>query len=697
MRTSLSLQRLLILQVWAFSLLLLLSPPALAEEPIPIRPIDPDQAGRVSYSLQIKPLLEAKCVGCHVGARPKGLYDVTSVHNLMQEGGSAGPGVIPGKPDDSSLVQYVRGILQPRMPKEEPPLSEDEVHLIREWIASGAIDDSSTQIETRATTAGAASAPPLSQEEAEAELQALLFTADPVEQLLKKRAYRLKYLPAPPQPPEVTGPVNNDIDRFIVAKWESSPNPAVKSNAPKVCDDPTFLRRVFLDVIGRIPSITETESFLNDSSPEKRQNLVDQLLARNSEYAGHWTPFWEDALCSNGNHQGGVGTHGNYRDWAFKNFEQNKPYDIMAAELIDPTMPNHPERYILNNEPMKTVQSAANTAQVFLGTGLKCASCHNHFENKEWTQARFFGFAGYFAPSDLELVRCEQPTGQFIPTRFIFDLPDMPNDVPANPTSRLRRVAQLLVDPTNPRFAKTIVNRLWKRHFGLGLFEPVDDFRLDRPPSHPELLDWLADDFMRHGFDIKHTIRLILNSRTYQLAYNPEFEDHYDVGKPDQPRYFQSPSLRRLTAEQVLDSLLLVAGRTEWRGKQRTFQDDESTPLTRSLGRPSARNDVSTSRPEDVAVVQALELLNGDELYERIYQGPAISQMASQGKPEQIVHEIYLRILNRPPGEDERSAGIAFLESCQIEGEPRNPQSLNEVIGDMVWAFVSSPGFQYIN
>ncbi|MCL4735953.1 MAG: hypothetical protein KJ050_13555, partial [Candidatus Omnitrophica bacterium] len=131
MRTSLSLQRLLILQVWAFSLLLLLSPPALAEEPIPIRPIDPDQAGRVSYSLQIKPLFEAKCVGCHAGARPKGLYDVTSVHNLMQEGGSAGPGVIPGKPDDSSLVQYVRGILQPRMPKEEPPLSEDEVHLIR--------------------------------------------------------------------------------------------------------------------------------------------------------------------------------------------------------------------------------------------------------------------------------------------------------------------------------------------------------------------------------------------------------------------------------------------------------------------------------------------------------------------------------------------------------------------------------------
>ncbi len=118
----------------------------------------------------------------------------------------------------------------------------------------------------------------------------------------------------------------------------------------------------------------------------------------------------------------------------------------------------------------------------------------------------------------------------------------MPTDI----TSRLHRVAQLLTDPTDERFSKTIVNRLWKRYLGLGLFEPVDDYRVDQPPSHPELLDWLAYDFMQHGYDLKHTIRLILTSRTYQLKYDPKLEDHFDVAKPTAPRYFRSPSLRGL-------------------------------------------------------------------------------------------------------------------------------------------------------
>ena len=202
----------------------------------------------------------------------------------------------------------------------------------------------------------------------------------------------------------------------------------------------------------------------------------------------------------------------------------------MVAELIDPTMPGHKKAgqsnangkistvaYIRNDTHVDTIQSAANTAQVFLGTGMKCASCHSHFENKEWPQARFLAFAGLFAPKDLELIRCEKHSGQYVPSRFAFDLPDAPTTVPAEEEARLHRLAQLLVDPTNPRFAQTVVNRLWKRYLGLGLFEPADDFRLERPASHPELLAWLADDLMRHGFDLKHTIRLILTSRTYQL------------------------------------------------------------------------------------------------------------------------------------------------------------------------------------
>ena len=178
-----------------------------------------------------------------------------------------------------------------------------------------------------------------------------------------------------------------------------------------------------------------------------------------------------------------------------------------------------------------------------MGTEMKCASCHNHFLNKEWPQARFLAFAGMFATNDLEVIRCEKQSGQFVAAKFPFDLPGAPEAVPQPIDERLHRVAQLLIDPTNPRFAKTIVNRLWKRYLGLGLFEPQDDFRLDQPPTNPELLAWLADDFMRHGYDLKHSIRLILTSRTYQLRYDPALEDHFDVNQPQQARYYRSPSL----------------------------------------------------------------------------------------------------------------------------------------------------------
>src|SRR5204863_6607902 len=168
-------------------------------------------------------------------------------------------------------------------------------------------------------------------------------------------------------------------------------------------------------------------------------------------------------------------------------------------------------------------------------------------------------FAGMFATNDLESIRCEKPSGQFVPAKFPFDLPGVPTDVPKEIDQRLHRVAQLLIDPANPRFAKTIVNRLWKRYLGLGLFEPQDDFRLDQPPSQPELLAWLADDFMRHGYDLKHTIRLVLTSRTYQLRYDPKLEDHFDVARPKAPRYYLSPSLRRMTCEQFLDSIRVAS------------------------------------------------------------------------------------------------------------------------------------------
>ena len=621
---------------------------------------------------------------CHsADARTSG-FEVTSVAALLKGGDKAGAAVIPGKPDESPIVQYLTGKRQPRMPKEMRPLSDTEAGLIRSWIAEGARDDSPSV--TDAATGGGH---PLS--DSEKLLNQALFSANAEQLMILRRNVRLKYLPKPPEPPPPAGPTaTNPIDRFIQTKWPQNQTRL----RPQLASDAEFLRRVYLDVIGVIPTVQEAQSFLADPAQDKREKLIDTLLARTADYAATWTPFWEEAIASSDTGVvGGIVRHGNYRDWIYNSFLINKPYDVMAAELIDPAMPNYqkpvPEKmngdyevypsFVLNADHNEIVQTAANTAQVFLGTGMKCASCHNHFLNGEWPQTRFLSFASLFAKNDLEVIRCEAHTGKFVTASFPFRLPDVPNDVPADVPSRLHRLAQLLTDPMDDRFSKTIVNRLWKRYLGLGLFEPVDDYRADRAPSHPELIEWLAYDFMQHGYDLKHTIRLILTSRTYQLKYDPVLEDHFDIGKPSEPRYFRSPSLRRLTAEELLDSIQVAATQKLTPG-ERIYLQANSTDLTRALGRPAARNEVSTGRPDDVAVVQALELLNGQEFHDRVYNSQIL-------KENPTVERLYWAVFSRPPAPAEVNAGQQLLKN--------NPGQ--ETLGDMLWAMFSSPGFAYVN
>lgn len=638
---------------------------------IPLRPIDPKAAARVSYYRDIKPLLSSDCDECHSADDHKGGFDISTVETLKKGGKKGGAGVIPGQPDKSSIVTYVLGLGHgPQMPKGETPLTEDQLHLIRSWIAAGAIDDSAQAAALEAknaphpvTTLNAGAAAEL--------VNAFIFGTDKNEQFAARRALRLMLVPPVAPPPKVAGPAYNAIDQFVISNWQASRLPQA-TNAPPLCDDATFIRRVYLDVIGVIPTAEASREFVASTNSGKRNQLVDELLARKEGYAAQWTPFWEEALASQPT-MGGVGTHGDYSDFIYKSFLANKPYDLMVAELLDPTMPGYRKAnlanangktnvigFVRNQTHDDTIQTAANTAQVFLGTGMKCASCHNHFLNKEWSQQRFTAFAGLFAGSNLELIRCEKHSGRFIPAAFPFDLPAAPNAVPDDADGRLHYLTTLLIDPTNPRFAKTIVNRLWKRYLGLGLFEPVDDFRLDRAPSNPALLDWLADDFMRHNYDFKHTIRLILTSRTYQLQYNPALEDHFNVQKPDEPRYARSPSLRRLTAEQFIDSVR-EATALKW-DRRRLFRSTGATSLTRALGRPPVRNEVSTGRADDVAVVQSLELLNGTELHDVVYDGEVLDQWAAEPDRGQVINQLYWTVLNRAPTAAERALADRYLQ-----------------------------------
>ncbi|HUY31698.1 MAG TPA: DUF1549 domain-containing protein [Pirellulales bacterium] len=523
--------------------------------------------------------------------------------------------------------------------------------------------------------------------------------------LVKRREFRLGQLPPPPGPPDVELPDGDPnverhaIDRFLQADWQAAGLEAVEK-PPALCDDATFVRRAFLDLVGVIPTVLECNHFLADRSPQRRAKLVDQLLARHADYAAHGTPFWEDALASQPVlSQGGIPTRGNYRDWIHQSLEQNRPYDVMVAELLDPTMPRRKAadtedvlgiqytiEYVRNEDHTATLQTAANVGQVFLGTSMKCAGCHDHFENAEWPQERFLGFAGLFAPSNLERIRCEVKTGQVVPAQFPFELAGAPRDVPGDLDGRLHLTAQLVTDPANPRFAKTIVNRLWKRYLGLGLFEPADDFRLDVPASHPALLDWLAHDFLAHGCDLKHTIRLILTSHAYQRRYEAALEDHFAAGETNPPRHFRSPTLRRLTAEQLLDSLrVATSGGID--AQERCYLDYRSTALMRALGRPASRNEISTARGDDAAVVQALELLNGAEIDDLLGQSAILAAPAARQDPRRVVDPLYLAVLSRHATPAEKKLGKEFLASAA---------SLDEGLRDMLWALVCCPEFQYI-
>jgi hypothetical protein len=257
----------------------------------------------------------------------------------LSKGGKHGPAVVAGKPDASLLVQYLRGLKTPQMPQGGTPLSVDELHRVRLWIAAGARDDTAEQkARTTANQGKPAAAVPVEDESGMT--------------LAQIRERRLARLPAPPSIPRVRSPAFSSVDRFIAAKWE-----AKKLPVPPVCDDSTFIRRAYLDLIGLVPTAGEARTFVADPSPDKRTRLIDRLLARDEEYAANWVPFWEDMLCSNGKHQGGTGTRPNLRPWLMENLSRNRPFDEMVAELLDPTFfgptPARTRGYIRNGDHVR--------------------------------------------------------------------------------------------------------------------------------------------------------------------------------------------------------------------------------------------------------------------------------------------------------------------------------------------------------
>jgi len=472
--------------------------------------------GRVDFDSQIRPILQARCLNCHAKGKYKGGLSLETREAVLR-GGEGGPAAVPGKAEQSLIVELVAG-LDPdrRMPGKGDPLTPAQVGLIRAWVDQGLAWPEGTSFGFR---------------------QAPIAPRTPA---------------VPPAPPG--SGLDNPIDRLVARHLAARGGPIDWTPA----SDRTFARRASLDLVGLIPSPEQLDAFAKVARPDRHARFVEGLLADKRAYADHWLTFWNDALR---NSYRGTGFIDNGRatitPWLYRSLLENKPYDQFARELISPVPGSEGFakgivwRGVVNASQTPPVQAAQNVSQVFLGTNLKCASCHDSFVN-HWKLDDAYALAGVFAEKPPEVNRCDKPTGRVAPVGFIY--PELGKiDASAPKAERMRQLAEILVKPEDGRFARTIVNRLWAHLMGRGIVEPLDD--MDQPAWDQDLLDWLASDFVAHGHDLKRTLGLIASSRAYRLP-SRGVADPTDRASAS----FQGPLTKRMAAEQFADAVSTLTG-----------------------------------------------------------------------------------------------------------------------------------------
>src|SRR4051812_5212848 len=465
---------------------------------------------QVNFTKEVKPIFEASCIKCHGRGRDKGHFRIDSRETVLK-GGESGPAVVPGKSEESLLIEMVSGLDPDNvMPKKGSKLTKEQVSVLRAWIDQGARWDSQ-----------------------------ISFAKQPPRNLK-------------PQKPAIQVANNvNPIDAILDPYFKSK---RVKRGEP--VSDVLFARRVYLDVIGLLPTPEELDRFVSDAAPDKRARLVRRLLANNQEYAEHWLTFWNDALRNDYRGTGYIdGGRKQISAWLFTALFQNKPYDRFVAELVDPTdvsagfTKGIVWRGVVNASQVPAMQTAQNISQVFMGVNLKCASCHDSFIN-DWTLAESYSLANIYSDEPLEIAQCDKLTGRKAGMQFLYpELGTIQHQT--DKAGRLKELAEIMTSRKNGRLSRTIVNRLWAKFFGRGLIEPVDDMESDAWSQ--DLLDWLGEDLVKHNYDLKHTIETILTSRAYQLpavSLDPNAKTFA----------FTGPLIRRLSAEQFRDALGSLTG-----------------------------------------------------------------------------------------------------------------------------------------
>lgn len=451
-----------------------------------------------------------------------------------------------------------------------------------------------------------------------------------------------------------------------------------------VASDEEFLRRVYLDSIGTLPTGAEVRTFLNDKSPDKRAKAIDALLER-PEYVDFWAYKWGDMLRVNRETLTEKGMWSFYT-WVRDSVAENKPWDKMVYEVVTANGSNFSEGpsnfYRISRTPEDLTETVS---QAFLGIRVQCARCHNHpFE--KWTQADYYKFANLLSrvgrktgdhPADLVITTASG--GEIAFPKTGKPLPPTPYDgqplAADSPMDRRVYLADWLTSPKNDYFVRSIVNRVWRHYMGRGLIEPVDDLRATNPASNDALMAAMSKDLVAHNFDLKHLMRQVMNSRTYQLTSRPRPENKKDDRQYS--RYF----VKRLTAEQLLDAICQVTNQPEkfpsLPAGYRAIQLPDTKVANYFLdvfGRPPRQITCDCERAQEPNMAQALHLINGAGVNQKIAADSGlVAGMIKAGKKDpEIVEELYLTCFGRMPTKVEMDASLQTVDEA-INPKPAAP------------------------
>ena len=500
-------------------------------------------------------------------------------------------------------------------------------------------------------------------------------------------------------------PEKNFIDKHVNAKLQQR-----KILPSADCTDADFVRRVYLDLTGTVPTAAQARTFVEDRTPsaQKREKLVDSLLG-NRDFVAYWSNRWADLLQCNSKTLGEESVWG-FREWIRKSIAENMPYDRFVRSLVIAQGSNLTNPAVNYYRALKDKDDAGklttnkmteDVSQTFLGVRFSCNKCHDHpFER--WTQTQYYEFGAFFARVSYK--KGERPGEEIVytsytggevehPTLHKTMAPTVPYGTPADVAKarfRQEAFANWLTSKDNPLFARSYANRVWSYFLGRGIIDPVDDIRASNPPVNPALLDALTEDFIKSGFNVRHLMRTIVLSNTYQRSFAP------NPWNQDDKINFSHAIPRRLGAEQMMDAVAVATGT---KPKVEGLPEDlrsvyladgmigDGNDFLKLFGRPKRETACECERTSNVSLAHALNLINGSVIGAAVIDSSSEITRLTDRQPDnrKVVEEIYYAILNRPPTESE-------IGNVDLGTEKKQR---HEVAQDLAWALLNSPAFLF--